>query len=72
MRLRIVDGRHETQVPQPSGGHPTVDPASRAAMEANGVDLSTFRVEWYQDPSQPLGHAGGRSLTSVATRIFRE
>ena len=27
------------------------DPASRAAMEANGVDLSTLRVEWYEDPS---------------------
>jgi hypothetical protein len=27
------------------------DPASRAAMEANGTDLSTLRVEWYEDPS---------------------
>ena len=27
------------------------DPGSRAAMEANGVDLSTLRVEWYEDPS---------------------
>jgi hypothetical protein len=27
------------------------DPASRAAMEANGVDLGTLRVEWYEDPS---------------------
>ena len=51
MRLRIVDGRHETQVPQPSGGHPTVDPASRAAIEANRVELGTLRVEWYEDPS---------------------
>jgi hypothetical protein len=28
-----------------------VDPTSRADMEANGVDLSTLRVEWYDDPS---------------------
>lgn len=27
------------------------DPASRADMEANGVDLSTLRAEWYEDPS---------------------
>jgi hypothetical protein len=27
------------------------DPASRAAMEANGTDLRTLRVEWYEDPS---------------------
>jgi hypothetical protein len=27
------------------------DPASRAAMEAAGVDLSKLRVEWYEDPS---------------------
>jgi hypothetical protein len=27
------------------------DPALRAEMEANGVDLSTLRVEWYEDPS---------------------
>jgi hypothetical protein len=27
------------------------DPASRAEMEANGVDLSTLRAEWYEDPS---------------------
>jgi len=27
------------------------DPASRSAMEANGVDLSTLRVEWYEDLS---------------------
>jgi hypothetical protein len=27
------------------------DPAGRAEMEANGTDLSTLRVEWYEDPS---------------------
>ena len=27
------------------------DPALRAEMEANGVNLSTLRVEWYEDPS---------------------
>jgi hypothetical protein len=27
------------------------DPAGRAGMEANGVDLATLRVEWYEDPS---------------------
>jgi quinol monooxygenase YgiN len=27
------------------------DPASRAAMEANGTDMNTLRVEWYDDPS---------------------
>jgi len=27
------------------------DPDSRAAMEANGVDLATLRIEWYEDPS---------------------
>jgi hypothetical protein len=27
------------------------DPTSRAAMEANGTDLGTLRVEWYEDPS---------------------
>jgi len=27
-----------------------VEPASRADMEANGVDLSTLRAEWYEDP----------------------
>jgi hypothetical protein len=27
------------------------DPASRAAMEAAGVDLGKLRVEWYEDPS---------------------
>jgi hypothetical protein len=26
------------------------DPASRPALEANGVDLSTLRVEWYEEP----------------------
>jgi quinol monooxygenase YgiN len=27
------------------------DPAQQADMEANGVDLGTLRVEWYEDPS---------------------
>jgi hypothetical protein len=27
------------------------DPAMRADMAANGVDPSTLRVEWYEDPS---------------------
>ena len=27
------------------------DPATRAAMEANGVDLGTLRVDGYEDPS---------------------
>ena len=27
------------------------DPDSRVAMEANGVDLGTLRIEWYEDPS---------------------
>jgi hypothetical protein len=27
------------------------DPATRAAMEANGVDVSKLRTEWYEEPS---------------------